>query len=125
MMPRMTQSSSNHKPETTYRVLARQYRPQKLSELVGQELLVKTLSQGIERNRLPHAFLFHGIHGVGKTTTARILAKALNCTGPDGQGEPTPDPCGVCESCRSIVEDRHLDVVEMDAASRTGVDDVR
>jgi DNA polymerase-3 subunit gamma/tau len=111
--------------QTPYRVLARQYRPQKLSELVGQDLLVKTLAQGIERNRLPHAFLLHGIRGVGKTTTARILAKALNCVGIDGQGSPTPDPCGVCESCVAIAEDRHLDVVEMDAASRTGVDDIR
>lgn len=109
----------------SYRVLARQYRPQKLSELVGQDLLVKTLTQGIERNRLPHAFLLHGIRGVGKTTTARILAKALNCIGADGQGSITPDPCGVCEACMAIAEDRHLDVVEMDAASRTGVDDVR
>ncbi|MBM3468707.1 MAG: DNA polymerase III subunit gamma/tau [Alphaproteobacteria bacterium] len=108
-----------------YRVLARKYRPQKLSELVGQDLLVKTLMQGIERNRLPHAFLLYGIRGVGKTTTARILAKALNCRGIDGQGGPTPDPCGVCESCKAILEDRHLDVLEMDAASRTGVDDVR
>lgn len=111
--------------QTPYRVLARQYRPQKLSELVGQDVLVKTLAQGIARNRLPHAFLLHGIRGVGKTTTARILAKALNCIGPDGQGDPTPNPCGLCESCIAITEDRHLDVVEMDAASRTGVDDVR
>ncbi len=111
--------------KTPYRVLARQYRPQKLSELVGQDLLVKTLAQGIERNRLPHAFLLHGIRGVGKTTTARILAKALNCVGVDGHGAPTPDPCGVCASCVAILEDRHLDVLEMDAASRTGVDDVR
>ena len=108
-----------------YRVLARQYRPQKLSELVGQDVLVKTLAQGIERNRLPHAFLLHGIRGVGKTTTARILAKALNCLGENGQGGPTPDPCGVCDSCKAISEDRHMDVLEMDAASRTGVDDVR
>jgi len=108
-----------------YRVLARQYRPQKLSELVGQDLLVKTLAQGISRNRLPHAFLLHGIRGVGKTTTARILAKALNCVGVDGHGTSTPDPCGVCDSCIAILEDRHLDVLEMDAASRTGVDDIR
>lgn len=122
----MTQLPPSTTPSPTpYRVLARQYRPQKLSELVGQDLLVKTLAQGIERNRLPHAFLLHGIRGVGKTTTARILAKALNCLGADGQGGPTPDPCGVCSSCAAITEDRHLDVVEMDAASRTGVDDVR
>jgi DNA polymerase-3 subunit gamma/tau len=122
----MTQAPlSKETSKTPYRVLARQYRPQKLSELVGQDLLVKTLAQGIERNRLPHAFLLHGIRGVGKTTTARILAKALNCVGVDGCGAPTPDPCGVCASCVAILEDHHLDVLEMDAASRTGVDDVR
>lgn len=121
----MTQPQSTLPSQMPYRVLARQYRPQKLSELVGQDLLVKTLAQGIERNRLPHAFLLHGIRGVGKTTTARILAKALNCLGANGQGGPTPDPCGVCDSCVAIIEDRHLDVLEMDAASRTGVDDVR
>lgn len=108
-----------------YRVLARKYRPQTMSEMVGQELLVKTLTQAIEANRLPHAFVLHGIRGVGKTTTARILAKALNCQGPDGQGDPTANPCGVCTSCVSVTEDRHLDVIEMDAASRTGVDDIR
>lgn len=108
-----------------YRVLARKYRPQTMSELVGQELLVKTLTQAIEANRLPHAFVLHGIRGVGKTTTARILAKALNCQGADGQGGPTANPCGVCTSCIAVTEDRHLDVIEMDAASRTGVDDIR
>jgi DNA polymerase-3 subunit gamma/tau len=122
----MTETPShNTSQKSPYCVLARQYRPQKLSELIGQDLLVKTLAQGIERNRLPHAFLLHGIRGVGKTTTARILAKGLNCLGIDGQGIPTPDPCGVCDSCVAISEDRHLDVLEMDAASRTGVDDVR
>lgn len=117
-----TQGTSQVSP---YRVLARKYRPQTLEELVGQEVLVKTLTQGIERNRLPQAFLLHGIRGVGKTTTARILAKALNCIGADGLGNVTPNPCGVCSSCVAILEDRHLDVVEMDAASHTGVDDVR
>lgn len=107
-----------------YRVLARKYRPQSLSELVGQDLLVKTLSQAMAQNRLPHAFVLHGIRGVGKTTTARILAKALNCLGADNDRK-TLDPCGQCSSCQSIVDDRHLDVVEMDAASRTGVDDIR
>ena len=113
--------------ETTpsYRVLARKYRPQTLNELVGQDVLVKTLTHGISANRLPHAFILHGIRGVGKTTTARIIAKALNCVGSDGKSPPTPQPCGVCFSCLAIVEDRHLDVVEMDAASRTGVDDIR
>lgn len=113
-----------------YRVLARKYRPQALSELVGQDLLVKTLSQAMAQNRLPHAFVLHGIRGVGKTTTARILAKALNCLGVDGQDSlqkdrKSLDPCGQCSSCISIVDDRHLDVIEMDAASRTGVDDIR
>lgn len=108
-----------------YRVLARKYRPQTMTGLIGQELLVKTLTQAIEANRLPHAFVLHGIRGVGKTTTARILAKALNCQGVDGQGGPIANPCGVCSSCVSVTQDRHLDVIEMDAASRTGVDDIR
>jgi len=110
---------------SVHRVLARKYRPTTLKDLVGQEVLAQTLAQGIEANRLPHAFLLHGIRGVGKTTTARIIARALNCVGPDGKGGMTSDPCGVCPSCVSINEDRHLDVVEMDAASRTGVDDIR
>lgn len=110
---------------TVYRVLARKYRPTTLKELVGQEVLAQTLTQSIENKRLPHAFLLHGIRGVGKTTTARIIARALNCIGSDGKGEMTPDPCGVCASCIGINEDRHLDVIEMDAASRTGVDDIR
>lgn len=107
-----------------YRVLARKYRPQTLTDLVGQEALVQTLTQAIQSNKLPHAFILHGIRGVGKTTTARIIAKALNCTGVDLNG-PTPNPCGVCPSCIAITQDRHLDIVEMDAASRTGVDDIR
>ncbi len=110
---------------TVYRVLARKYRPTTLKELVGQEVLAQTLAQSIESDRLPHAFLLHGIRGVGKTTTARIIARALNCVGIDGKGGMTPDPCGVCVSCIGINEDRHLDVIEMDAASRTGVDDIR
>ena len=108
-----------------YRVLARKYRPQTFSELLGQEPMVRTLANAIARDRLAHAFLMTGVRGVGKTSTARLIAKALNCVGPDGQGGPTIDPCGVCEPCRAIAEGRHIDVIEMDAASHTGVDDVR
>jgi DNA polymerase-3 subunit gamma/tau len=108
-----------------YRVLARKYRPQTFSELLGQEPMVRTLANAIERGRLAHAFLMTGVRGVGKTSTARLIAKALNCVGPDGQGGPTIDPCGVCEPCVAIAEGRHIDVIEMDAASHTGVDDVR
>ncbi len=108
-----------------YRVLARKYRPQTFSELIGQEPMVRTLANAIERDRLAHAFLMTGVRGVGKTSTARLIAKALNCVGPDGEGGPTIDPCGQCEPCRAIAEGRHIDVIEMDAASHTGVDDVR
>ncbi|WP_242097028.1 DNA polymerase III subunit gamma/tau [Sphingomonas sp. CROZ-RG-20F-R02-07] len=108
-----------------YRVLARKYRPQTFSQLIGQEPMVRTLGNAIKRDRLAHAFLMTGVRGVGKTSTARLIAKALNCVGPDGQGGPTIDPCGVCEPCRAIAEGRHIDVIEMDAASHTGVDDVR
>ncbi|HET6519603.1 MAG TPA: DNA polymerase III subunit gamma/tau, partial [Geminicoccaceae bacterium] len=109
----------------TYRVLARAYRPQRLSELIGQEALVRTLVNAFRTGRIAHAFLLTGIRGVGKTTTARIIARALNCTGPDGQGGPTPEPCGACGACVSIAEGRHMDVLEMDAATRTGIDDIR
>ncbi|HEU4957233.1 MAG TPA: DNA polymerase III subunit gamma/tau [Sphingomicrobium sp.] len=108
-----------------YRVLARKYRPQTFAELIGQDAMVQTLGNAIERGRIAHAFLLTGVRGVGKTSTARLVAKALNCVGPDGQGGPTIDPCGVCEPCRAIAEGRHIDVIEMDAASHTGVDDVR
>ncbi len=108
-----------------YRVLARKYRPQRFSELIGQEPMVRTLGNAIKRDRLAHAFLMTGVRGVGKTSTARLIAKALNCIGPDGTGGPTIDPCGVCEPCVAIAEGRHVDVIEMDAASNTGVDDVR
>ncbi|HEX8389430.1 MAG TPA: DNA polymerase III subunit gamma/tau [Sphingomonas sp.] len=108
-----------------YRVLARKYRPQTFSELIGQGPMVRTLGNAIKRGRLAHAFLMTGVRGVGKTSTARLIAKALNCVGPDGQGGPTIDPCGRCEPCRAIAEGRHIDVIEMDAASHTGVDDVR
>lgn len=108
-----------------YRVLARKYRPQSFSELIGQDAMVTTLGNAIKRDRLAHAFLLTGVRGVGKTSTARLIAKALNCIGPDGQGGPTITPCGQCEPCVAIAEGRHIDVVEMDAASHTGVDDVR
>ena len=108
-----------------YRVLARKYRPQTFSELIGQEPMVRTLGNAIRRDRLAHAFLMTGVRGVGKTSTARLIAKALNCIGGDGQGGATIDPCGVCEPCRAIAEGRHIDVIEMDAASHNGIDDVR
>ncbi|HEU0310258.1 MAG TPA: DNA polymerase III subunit gamma/tau [Sphingomicrobium sp.] len=111
--------------EAHYRVLARKYRPQTFAELIGQDAMVKTLGNAIERGRIAHAFLLTGVRGVGKTSTARLVAKALNCIGPDGQGGPTINPCGICEPCRAIAEGRHIDVIEMDAASHTGVDDVR
>jgi len=118
-------------PETSsetgsaYRVLARKYRPQTFGELIGQDAMVQTLGNAIKRGRLAHAFLMTGVRGVGKTSTARLIAKALNCIGPDGQGGATIDPCGQCEPCQAIAEGRHIDVIEMDAASHTGVDDVR
>jgi DNA polymerase-3 subunit gamma/tau len=108
-----------------YRVLARKYRPQNFEELIGQDAMVQTIANAIERGRIAHAFLLTGVRGVGKTSTARLIAKALNCVGPDGQGGPTIHPCGVCEPCKAIAEGRHIDVIEMDAASHTGVDDVR
>jgi DNA polymerase III subunit gamma/tau len=118
----MTDTSTDNTP---YRVLARKYRPGTFSELIGQEPMVRTLRNAIEQGRLAHAFILTGVRGIGKTTTARLVARALNCIGPDGTGGPTVDPCGVCEHCLSIAESRHVDVLEMDAASRTGVDDIR
>ena len=108
-----------------YRVLARKYRPQTFAQLIGQDSMVQTLANAIKRDRLAHAFLMTGVRGVGKTSTARLIAKALNCVGPDGTGGPTIAPCGQCEPCVAITEGRHIDVIEMDAASHTGVDDVR
>lgn len=108
-----------------YRVLARKYRPQSFKDLRGQEVLVRTLSNAIESGRIAHAFVLTGIRGIGKTTTARIIARALNCTGPTDTGGPTIDPCGLCGNCLAIANDRHVDVIEMDAATNTGVDNVR
>ncbi len=108
-----------------YRVLARKYRPTSFADLIGQEAMVRTLRNAFAMGRVAHAFMLTGVRGVGKTTSARIIARALNCIGPDGQGGPTADPCGVCANCTAILADRHPDVVEMDAASNTGVDDVR
>jgi DNA polymerase-3 subunit gamma/tau len=110
---------------TPYRVLARKYRPVDFHGLIGQDALVRTLTNAIKTQRLAHAFVLTGVRGVGKTTTARIIARALNCVGPDGKGGPTIEPCGQCDQCRAIAEDRHVDVLEMDAASRTGVNDIR
>ncbi len=112
-------------PPEAYRVLARKYRPASFDTLLGQEAMVRTLGNAIARDRLAQAWLLTGVRGVGKTSTARIIAKALNCIGPDGSGGPTIAPCGTCDPCTAIAAGRHIDVIEMDAASNTGVDDVR
>ena len=109
----------------SYQVLARKYRPETFADLVGQEAMVRTLKNAFAADRIAQAFIMTGIRGTGKTTTARIIAKGMNCIGTDGQGGPTTDPCGTCEHCTSIMQGRHVDVMEMDAASRTGVDDIR
>ncbi|MCC6913887.1 MAG: DNA polymerase III subunit gamma/tau [Rhodospirillaceae bacterium] len=108
-----------------YQVLARKYRPTTFEALRGQDALVRTLTNAITSGRLAHGYMLTGVRGVGKTTTARLIARALNCVGVDGTGGPTPTPCGVCVHCTAIAEDRHVDVLEMDAASRTGIDDIR
>ena len=110
---------------TAYRVLARKYRPETFADLVGQEPMVRTLKNAFEADRIAQAFIMTGIRGTGKTTTARIIAKGMNCIGPDGAGKPTTDPCGECEHCVAIMEGRHVDVMEMDAASNTGVANIR
>lgn len=114
---------SDNKPE--YQVFARKYRPETFADLVGQDAMVRTLKNAFAADRIAQAFIMTGIRGTGKTTTARIIAKGINCIGPDGQGGPTTEPCGQCEHCVAISEGRHVDVLEMDAASRTGVGDIR
>ncbi|MFA3916911.1 DNA polymerase III subunit gamma/tau [Ruegeria hyattellae] len=112
-------------PSPAYQVLARKYRPETFADLVGQDAMVRTLKNAFEADRIAQAFVMTGIRGTGKTTTARIIAKGMNCIGPDGSGAPTTEPCGQCEHCVAIMEGRHVDVMEMDAASRTGVNDIR
>lgn len=112
-------------PPPAYRVLARKYRPGNFAGLIGQQAMVQTLANAIARDRLAQAWLLTGVRGVGKTSTARIIARALNCIGADGNGGPTIDPCGVCTHCQQIASGSHMDIIEMDAASNTGVDDVR
>ena len=107
---------------TEYKVLARKYRPQLFKDLIGQDTLVQTLSNSIITNRVAHAYLLTGVRGVGKTTTARLIAMALNC---ESRSAQSSEPCGECELCISIRGDRNMDVIEMDAASKTGVDDIR
>ena len=127
----MTDSTTDSEPaahkedKQDYVVLARKYRPSHFDELIGQDALVRTLKNAIETGRIAHAYMLTGVRGVGKTTTARIIAKALNYQGPDGQAGPTIGPTDDCETCQAITKDRHPDVMEMDAASRTGVDDIR
>ncbi len=112
-------------PAPAYQVLARKYRPETFADLVGQEAMVRTLKNAFAADRIAQAFIMTGIRGTGKTTTARIIAKGMNCIGPDGSGGPTTEPCGQCEHCRAIMEGRHVDVIEMDAASHTGVQNIR
>ena len=120
-----SESPMTDAPGTRYQVLARKYRPETFADLVGQEPMVRTLKNAFAADRIAQAFIMTGIRGTGKTTTARIIAKGLNCVGEDGTGGPTTEPCGRCEHCVAIMEGRHVDVMEMDAASRTGVGDIR
>ncbi|AUH34470.1 DNA polymerase III subunit gamma/tau [Paracoccus tegillarcae] len=120
----MTSGDSTTAP-AAYQVLARKYRPETFADLVGQDAMVRTLKNAFAADRIAQAFIMTGIRGTGKTTTARIIAKGMNCIGPDGEGGPTTEPCGTCEHCVAISEGRHVDVLEMDAASRTGVGDIR
>ncbi|MFI4983727.1 MAG: DNA polymerase III subunit gamma/tau [Rickettsiales bacterium] len=115
-------SEEDKQNNSEYRVLARKYRPQRFADMIGQDVLVRTIVNAIRSGRIAHAFVLTGIRGIGKTTTARIIAKALNCT---GQSPESVEPCGKCDNCVAISDDRHQDVLEMDAASHTGVNDIR
>lgn len=121
----MKKNMADTQNKDQYVALARKYRPQRFEDLLGQDALVQTLTNAIKNNRLHHAYILTGIRGVGKTTTARLIARAINCIGADGKGGPTIHPCGECENCQAIAADRHMDVIELDAASKTGVDDMR
>ena len=116
---------NNANEMNSYKILARKYRPETFKDLVGQEAMVKTLKNAFDANRIAQSFILTGIRGTGKTTTARIIAKGLNCIGIDQKGEATVEPCGRCSNCTAIIDGSHVDVIEMDAASRTGVDDIR
>jgi DNA polymerase-3 subunit gamma/tau len=109
----------------SYVVLARKYRPRRFTEMVGQEHVVQALTNALQQQRLHHAYLFTGTRGIGKTTVSRILAKSLNCTGPDGTGGITAEPCGVCSACTEIDADRYMDYIELDAASNRSIDEIR
>ena len=121
----MVNENKNNVTDSIHRVLARKYRPLNFTKLVGQNNLIKTLSGSIERGRLAHAYILTGVRGVGKTSTARIIAKLFNCTNPEKSSEIAINPCGVCESCLGIAEGKNIDVLEIDAASNTGVDNIR
>jgi DNA polymerase-3 subunit gamma/tau len=112
-------------PPMSYVVLARKYRSRNFEEMVGQDHVVRALTHALEQGRLHHAYLFTGTRGIGKTTVSRILAKCLNCVGPDGNGGITAKPCGVCTTCREIDADRYIDYTELDAASNRGIDEAR
>ncbi|MDC0739156.1 DNA polymerase III subunit gamma/tau [Cognatishimia sp. SS12] len=124
-MSDIPETSTQASDSKGYQVLARKYRPETFADLVGQDAMVRTLKNAFAADRIAQAFVMTGIRGTGKTTTARIIAKGMNCIGPDGTGGPTTEPCGRCEHCVAIMEGRHVDVMEMDAASRTGVGDIR
>ena len=121
----MVNENKNNVTDSIHRVLARKYRPLNFTKLVGQNNLIKTLSGSIERGRLAHAYILTGVRGVGKTSTARIIAKLFNCTNPEKSSEIAINPCGVCDSCLGIAEGKNIDVLEIDAASNTGVDNIR